>query len=110
MKYLFVALTLLSTACATSGVHDRANSVTADEMKKFNAPVQGLVESEVKITDCSKNYSKAKTQWAWKQAVTAATACFKNKDYSKVEELAQDIAQKETASPWGPYFLSLMAM
>src|SRR5262249_34317268 len=59
---------------------------------------------------CSILVSKVHGSWNWLDAVNAANSCFKTHELSTVEDLANELAIRDTSTPWGPYFLSRVAL
>ncbi len=114
MKYLLISMLAL-TACATTQPVTQDSkprelnlaAVPKEEIKKFNDPIRSIAESQIKNPNCSKLFTKVKGKWNWRDAVEASTACLKTRETLRVEDLAQDLAQKEPLSPWGPYFLAV---
>ena len=71
--------------------------------------MKSIVEGDVKPGQCYKMLTKIKTQWSWKDAVDSANACMRAKDFQHVEEIGNELAVREPAAPWGPYYLGLAA-
>src|SRR5690606_412785 len=59
-------------------------------------------------SDCRTPVAKYSKK-TWKELVNEANACVRAEKWSHVEEIASELARKDTNSPWGPYYLGLSA-
>jgi len=104
-----------SLGCATVSTDKRIDTQALDERlkqkaKSMNMTVHGVLESDYKGVQCAPAVSKVNSNWNWSDAVNAANLCFKARDYNAVETLANQLAVKDTSTPWGPYFFGQVAL
>jgi tetratricopeptide (TPR) repeat protein len=115
MKKLLTLSLLALLGCATSSVETKSTSLALDEQlkqkaKSMNVTVHGVLETELKASQCQPAISKLKGKWNWVDAVNAGNICFKAHDLDAVEKLAADLATHDTSTPWGPYFFARVAL
>jgi len=111
---LFIGLVAL-TNCSTAPVEKKLSSDALDEQlkqkaKSMNVSVHGVLETELKSSQCQPAVGKLKAKWNWVEAVNAANLCFKAHDLETVENLASELAVHDTSTPWGPYFFARVAL
>lgn len=114
---LFWPALLWIAACATIPSEKKIDNQALDERlkqkaKSMNMTVHGVLETDftTKGTQCTPAVSKVKANWTWSDAVNVANICFKARDFSAVEGLANELAVRDTSTPWGPYFFAQVAL
>jgi tetratricopeptide (TPR) repeat protein len=117
MKYTIAIAKLLiilalSAGCASMSTQNqeaKQDAKIAEAAKVYKKSVESIAISDVKTDLCSKSASQVKAQWNWKLAVQVSDSCMKTRQFSVVEELANELSTRESAGPWGPYFLASVA-
>jgi tetratricopeptide (TPR) repeat protein len=110
-------LTLVSTlsvlaliGCATGGVSNKFSNKKASKASKVYT--KGVVGESIIA------YSKSKTcpkslkdldKKNWQKLIAIANACVSQQNFAMTEKLAKILANEHHVSPWGPYYLSLVA-
>jgi tetratricopeptide (TPR) repeat protein len=96
-------------ACSVAPTKVDVADQLQEKTKIYKITVKSVSESDVKPGQCYRQVTQLKAQWNWKQAVTAANSCMRSKDFQHVEEMGNELAVREPAAPWGPYYLGLAA-
>jgi tetratricopeptide (TPR) repeat protein len=102
---LFIAACALQTACSSTPA--LKTDAAAEARAKQFITGYGVVRASEPSAGTSCSPSKGRLEW--KDLVARANACVGKKDWATLEGLANDLAQGEADSPWGPYFLSVSA-
>lgn len=101
MKYWMWIIGLL-TVGACSGPTKKIHS------EMYTKGYGGVLQSKVSAKECSK--SKQKFQgMSWSRLMEQANACVATKNWEEVERIGNYLAQEHSQSPWGSYYLSLVA-
>lgn len=110
MKTLFSVLLLATVGgCTVAPTKVDVADQLQEKAKVYKISVRSVTESDVKPGQCYRLLTKVKAQWNWKEAVETANSCMRVKDYQHVEEVGNELAVREPAAAWGPYFLGLAA-
>ncbi len=114
MKAVILAGLIFSLGCATAPTQKVTEGAGLDDRlkqkaKTMNVTVHGVLENQVKGAQCSTAISKVNGHWKWADAVVAANMCLRNHDFHSVEKLANQLAVRNTSTPWGPYFFAQVA-
>ncbi len=102
MKYLVLCLGFMAIGCTTPDVVSKANS------ERLVADVEfGNIQS-ANIGKCADKIVEIDMKF-WKSAVIMANNCVAAKKWAQVEAVAQKLSENFPHSPWGFYYLSLVA-
>ncbi len=103
-----LSISLLLAACASASKTQK--QVMTTDPKPFTEPVRPLALPEVSAKPGScKSISPEVKASGWKRLLSHANVCVKELKWSTLEEYGNELAKRDVASPWGPFYLSLAA-
>lgn len=107
MKKLSVvaALSLWLTACASGPQQKKTDEVVIKP--SYSEKVGALTLDAQKSQSCPSDSSYQKEDW--RKVVLMANACVKAKDWNNLEKLGSHLGKNAPLTPWGPYYMSLVA-
>lgn len=102
-------LAFLIGGCASTGAKKPVAGPNASEGVK---PFYSEKSRAVTLEQYSEAVCPTESKWEsseWKSLMKLAGACVKAKDWVKVEKMANVLATRAVTTPWGPYYLGLVA-
>lgn len=111
-----LALASVLTGCATSQHTNQESSASLKATEKvvesYSRNFYGVTISQIDKSDCrtsEKINDQKLSQLSWKELVQFANSCVATAQWQKVEAIGILLAEKENQSPWGAYYLGLVA-
>lgn len=103
---IFILLAILFLgACSTSPTRSPASDPTVTS-EIFVKQVQIKTIKELDPKDCHSSELKNSN---WKELLNSASACVSAAKWNQVDLFAKELSERDTSSPWGPYFYALSA-
>lgn len=108
-KHWTLATAFLIAGCASKSKYPSSTEADALRSKVYLESVQAVgASSESGRTACPKDEKTWKTL-GWKKLMAYTNACVLSHDDASAEKLANALATMDPLSPWGPYYLSVIA-